>query len=97
MNIQTLLKEAGPYTAPLCVAMAWAIQWLLVDRKRLLGALSDSLKRERAGAENRTMEALESTRLLAESNLTQRETLHEHDRLLDKLIDRIDRWLSSNG
>lgn len=29
------LKSFGPFTAPLCLAMGWAIKWLISDRARL--------------------------------------------------------------
>ena len=97
MDFQLMLKEAGPYTAPLCGAMGWAIRWLLKDRIRLLKALSDSSERERQCAATRTVESLESAHLLSESNKTQQENLTQHDRVLEQLIQRIDRWLSSKG
>lgn len=87
MDIQALLKEAGPYTAPLCGAMVWIMQWGLSDRARLLKALSDSTRRERELAEKRTSESIESARLMSESN----QALHDHDRVLERLIDRMNR------
>jgi len=36
------VQQAGPFTAPLCVAMIFAIRWLLKDRERLLGLLTEA-------------------------------------------------------
>lgn len=92
MDYQAILKEAGPFTAPLCAAMGYAIRWLLKDRARLLQVLSASSSRERATSAIHTTEAIESARLMAESN----QSLRDHDRVLERLIDLIkDRWGSS--
>jgi len=39
MDIATILKEAGPYSAPLCLAMGVALRWLAGDRARILAQL----------------------------------------------------------
>ena len=95
MDAGDILRDAGPYTAPLCAAMAVAIKWLVADRNRLLKALSAALERERALSDKRAEEGMESLRIMAESDKTLRETLSEHDKYLDRLIERWDRWLSS--
>ncbi len=37
-----LLKGFGPFTTPLCFAMAFAVNWLIKDRQRLLDQLAAS-------------------------------------------------------
>jgi hypothetical protein len=39
VNFGDYIKEAGPFTAPLCLGMLAVIKWLLDDRTRLLTAL----------------------------------------------------------
>jgi sensor histidine kinase regulating citrate/malate metabolism len=97
MDLPAVLKEAGPYTAPLCTAMAIVIKWLLADRLLMLNALTESVQRERAIAEKRTEEALESARLLADSDRTQRDVLANHNKSIEKLVERIERWTSGRG
>lgn len=88
------LKEAGPYTAPLCTAMAAVIKWLVSDRARILQALSESNKRERELSEKRYQEGMESLRIMSESDKTIRESLAANDKQLDRLVERVDKWLS---
>lgn len=39
MDFGAYIKEAGPFTAPLCLGMMLVIRWLLLDRARLLATL----------------------------------------------------------
>lgn len=55
MDINALIKEAGPYTAPLCLAMGAAIGWLL---------------KELATARRETREAREDATQLREKRAT---------------------------
>lgn len=43
-----MLEKTGPFTAPLCFGMAWAIRWLVKDRQRLI----DDLKAAHEDAKN---------------------------------------------
>lgn len=49
-----LLKEFGPFTAPLCAAMVWAVQWLVKDRARLLDELKLAHEDSRTIRDKRT-------------------------------------------
>lgn len=95
MALESILKEAGPYTAPLCTAMFAAIKWLLGDRARLLKILSEYSNRERSASEQRVTESMESLRIMSESDKTLRESLAQHDRSLDKFLERLEKWGSS--
>lgn len=88
MDWSQILKEAGPYTAPLCAAMGIAIKWLLSERTELLAALRRSQQREREMSEKRTQELLESASALGESALVVEKALEKHDRLLEKALER---------
>ncbi len=37
-----ILQEAGPYSTPLCAAMALAMRWLLKDRDRMLAVIKEA-------------------------------------------------------
>lgn len=49
-----LLKDFGPFTAPLCAAMAWALKWLVTDRARLLDELKAAHEDSRLIRDKRT-------------------------------------------
>ena len=49
-----MLKDFGPFTAPLCVAMVWALQWLVKDRARLLDELKLAHEDSRTVRDKRT-------------------------------------------
>lgn len=85
-----VLKEAGPYTAPLCFAMMFAMRWLTGERKELITALRESQQREREIGEKRTAELLQSATAMGESARVIEKALNEHDRLLEKAIERWD-------
>lgn len=89
-----ILKEAGPYTAPMCAAMGLAIKWLLSERKELLAALGRSQQREREMSEKRTQELLESATAMGESALVVERSLEKHDRLLEQVLAK---WGSSTA
>lgn len=48
------VKEFGPFTAPLCLAMGWAIKWLVKDRARLLDELKAAHEDSRQIRDKRT-------------------------------------------
>lgn len=43
MGVGEILKEAGPYSAPLCLAMGAALKWLAADRARVIGKLEAAI------------------------------------------------------
>lgn len=88
MDWSQILKEAGPYTAPLCAAMGLAIKWLLSERKELIASLSRSQEREREMGEKRTKELLESATALGESALVVEKALEKHDRMLERVVEK---------
>jgi hypothetical protein len=92
MDWSHVLKEAGPFTAPLCAAMGIAIRWLLSDRKQLIEALGRSQERERQMSEQRTLELRESSAALGESARLVETALERHDRVLEKAMDK---WKAS--
>ena len=88
MDWSQVLKEAGPFTAPLCAAMGIAIRWLLLDRKQLIDALEKSQARERQMSEQRTLELRESSAALGESARLVETALERHDRVLEKALSK---------
>lgn len=92
MDFSAILKEAGPYTAPLCGAMVFAVRWLLTEREELLEALQKSQQREREMGERRTQELLESAAAMAEVAKMSEKTLSGHSSLLTEAIRK---WESS--
>lgn len=49
-----MLKEAGPFTTPLCIAMVFALRWLIQDRARVLDELRAAQEDQRAIRDKRT-------------------------------------------
>ncbi len=88
MDFALILKEAGPFTAPLCAAVGLALRWLLADRKELIAALSLSQQRERDLSEKRTQELRDSAVALGESAQVIEAALSQHDRRLQEVLRR---------
>lgn len=88
MDFSQILKEAGPYTAPLCGGMMFAIRWLLAERKELQRELSASQQRERDINEKRTIELLESAAAMGESAKVVEKALGDHDRTINKALEK---------
>lgn len=96
MDWSQVLKEAGPFTAPLCAAMGFVIRWLLQDRKQLIAALERSQERERRMSEQRTAELMESSAALGESARLIETSLERHDRILEKALSKWDTFAPSS-
>lgn len=96
MNWDEVIKGAGPYTAPLCIAMGVAIKWLLAERQTLVLSVKEALERERQLRDKRTDDLLNSAKLLATSGELVKDALGDHDRTLEKLhlvLERVlDTW-----
>ena len=88
MTFVQILKEAGPYTAPLCAAMGLAVRWFIAREKVLIEDLKTSQERERAMSEKRTQELLESTAAMGESALVMAKSLSEHDANIQEALKR---------
>lgn len=86
MDFAQVLKEAGPFTAPLCAAMGFAVRWLLTERKELIAALTLSQQRERDMSERRTQELLDSVAAMGESAQVIEAALSNHDRSLQEVL-----------
>ncbi len=86
MTFAQILKEAGPYTAPLCAAMFFALRWFAADRKEAIEDLKASQSREREMGEKRTQELLESTTAMGESALVTTKALGEHDNNIQEVL-----------
>ena len=42
MDYLEYIKEAGPFTTPLCIGAYFVVKWLLKDRERLLKLLAEA-------------------------------------------------------
>lgn len=69
------LQSIGPFTTPLCVAMATAIWWFDRERNRLLGRLDEALVDARGLRERRADDLAESVRDYQAHTLALREAL----------------------
>jgi hypothetical protein len=49
-----MLKDFGPFSTPLCIAMGWALQWLVKDRARLVEELKIAHDDSKAIRDKRT-------------------------------------------
>lgn len=92
-----ILEGAGPFTAPLCVAMGFAIRWLL---KRLAAAekrINGMVERDRQVADRRALELLETAQLMGESGRVVEDALRNHDHRLDSLMRQLQGVLRNKG
>jgi hypothetical protein len=74
---------SGPYIG-VFIGMGLAMSWLLKDRTRILTALEKSNERLLEEREKRTLESLETARLLSASS----QKLADHTKALEKVLDR---------
>jgi hypothetical protein len=71
------LQQAGPFTAPLCVAMAYALGWLNKERKRAWIKVDALQKEANALREKRADDLEKAAREYAEFGEATRLTLRE--------------------
>ncbi len=86
MSWPEIIKEMGPYTAPLCVVMGIAIKWLLTqiaDMKKERDAALDDAKQLR---DQRTTDQVAATQAMGESARVVTEALRDHDDRIDKVL-----------
>jgi len=73
-----MLKEFGPFTAPLCIAMGWAIRWLITDRQRMQDELKAAHEDSRNTRDKRTED--------------QRTAAKEFREYSDAIAHRLEEW-----
>jgi hypothetical protein len=78
------LKEFGPFTTPLCIALLVALKWVV-------GQWSASTARERALHETRHAETVETLRVVTESEKLVTAALVAHDQAIKSALKELER------
>lgn len=84
MDFFGTLKEFGPFTAPLCFAMAWAIRWLVQDRARLMEKLEAAYEDAKQIRDKRTEDQRAAAKEFREFGDTVTHRLEEWSRTTEK-------------
>jgi len=83
------LQAAGPFTAPLCAAMVFAMKYLVTAlgkmEARAVAAETDAKELR----DKRTTELVASTSAMAEFGEAVRDQLRAHDEHIEKVLDRL--------
>lgn len=80
-----MLKEMGPFTVPVCIALLWALRWLLQDRERLLKDLVESRKDASDLRDKRAEDQKAAARELIETSKAVTHSMQEWAERVDKV------------
>lgn len=89
MDWLAYIKEAGPFTAPLCVGMVVVIRWLLTDRKRLLDLLEEAEAERRSLRDKRAGELERAAIEYREHGEAMREVMREWSGKAQSVLDLV--------
>lgn len=84
------VKEMGPFTTPLCLAMGYAIKWLLADRKEMKNERDAALKDAQQLRDQRTTDQVAATQAMGEASRVVTDALREHDERIDKVLIQLE-------
>lgn len=81
-----LLREMGPFTTPLCIAMGLAMRWLLKQLALIQSQRDAALEDVRKLLEQRTTDQVAATQAMGEASRVVTDALREHDDRIDRLL-----------
>lgn len=89
MDFLAYIKEAGPFTAPLCIAIVLGMRWLLKDRERLLSLLAEANSDRMQLREKRAEDLERAANEYREHGEAMRDAVREWRAKADAVLERV--------